>query len=267
MGIFQDIKTLRWITLAVSFLFVPASYLGMASVWSVGFASLLSLFFRNRLVEINKQGDHFGKERQLAKYTSANLVTLYFESYFILACSQLLAFAFGYKNIFVHEATGFDLDLYKRVARLFFLDFDFSFSSAEQQLIIVIYIFSLFFLFGLCTVSLRSYLRTIKRTYSLKLVSREYAAASQNTDIHLKYAKQYICFGILSTLSVLSAVAIGIFTYEFVSHMCCDTVPEYYSEGAMKVFMLIIPIWPFITSYMICSFLIMTDFSFGVLKK
>lgn len=148
MSIFQDIKTLRWITLAVSFLFIPAFYLGLASLWSVGFAYLLCLFFRKRLIEINDSAsvDDPIEASRIAKFA---IMVLLIEYVAIAGAGIVLSNFLGYDFIFRRQAVGLDVPVYGYWGGLVFRGFEFEETFLAQQIMAIQVILSIQIFFGL----------------------------------------------------------------------------------------------------------------------
>ena len=148
MGIFQDIKTLRRITLAVSFLFVPAFYLGMASVWSVGFSYFLCLFFRKRLIEINNSAS-VDDPIEASRIAKLAIMVLLIEYVAITSAGIVLSNLLGYDFIFRRQAVGLDVPVYGYLGGLIFRDFEFEETFLAQQMMAIQVILSIQIFFGL----------------------------------------------------------------------------------------------------------------------
>ena len=99
-----NIQTLRVLTIAASFLFIPAFIYGVASVWSILFATAVGLYSKISLQNIINQCDMVQEPQLESWHVKSAVLFLLFQILVIAAAPQILyLFIYCAKNCIVRQ--------------------------------------------------------------------------------------------------------------------------------------------------------------------
>ena len=139
---FQNPKTMRWIAVGVSFLFIPAFLLGIASIWSIIFAITIAYYFRRQLLELNLNIESYESWKQRAWYTRKNLFFIILRCYLIVTLTACANYSFVVYAVSDISVKGADVGFFNFVGDI---PFDFKIEELTVYAQLLLINFSFFF--------------------------------------------------------------------------------------------------------------------------